>query len=80
MSMTMKSLYLTLYNSLNAALWGRILVSTLTTSTSSLYPSIEPWARGTQSLAIAEILHAALGTYYSLPKNTSYRKNKINNM
>ncbi|BCR85474.1 putative membrane protein [Aspergillus chevalieri] len=61
MNMTMKSLYLTLYNALSAALWARILVSTLTTSPSSLYPYIEPWARDTQSLAIVEILHAALG-------------------
>lgn len=58
----MKTLYLILYNALCAALWARILLSTLTTPPSSLYPSIEPWARGTQTLAIAEIFHAALGT------------------
>lgn len=68
MNMTMKSLYLTLYNALSAALWARILVSTLTTSPSSLYPYIEPWARDTQSLAIVEILHAALGTTASKKK------------
>jgi len=62
MNMGIKSFYLILYNALGAILWARILVSTLTTSPSSLYPYIEPWARGTQSLAIAEILHAALGT------------------
>ena len=63
--MTMKSFYLVLYNALGAALWARVLLSTLTTEPASLYSSIEPWARGTQTLAIAEILHAALGI--SLP-------------
>lgn len=60
-NITMKSLYLILYNALGAALWARILLSALTTAPSSLYSSIEPWVRGTQTLAIAEIFHASLG-------------------
>lgn len=68
MSTTTKSLYLVLYNALSAALWARVLLATLTTSPFSLYPSIEPWARGTQSLAVAEIFHAALGIFTAHPQ------------
>ena len=56
----MKTPYLILYNTLSAALWARILLTVVTTPASDLYQSIEPWARGTQTLAIAEIFHAAL--------------------
>lgn len=62
-----KSLYLLAYNTLNTLLWLYILITTLTLSTStsaspSLYTTVEPSARWTQSVAIAEIIHAALGT------------------
>lgn len=57
----MKTQYLILYNALGAALWARVLYATLTTEVLDLYSSIEPWARWTQTLAVAEILHAALG-------------------
>ena len=79
----MKSLYLIVYNALSAVLWVRILLSAFATTPSSLYSSIEPWVRGTQTLAIAEIFHAALGILllvspkyiYNIYKLTTYRNN-----
>lgn len=58
--------YLLLYNATCAALWLHILLSTLKTllsasEVSEVYASVEPWTRVTQSLAVAEILHAATG-------------------
>ncbi|KAI9929189.1 hypothetical protein ASPWEDRAFT_168973 [Aspergillus wentii DTO 134E9] len=60
--MSLKSKYLILYNSLSALLWLRILVTVLSTpSPPSLYSTLEPWTRWTQTLAVLEILHAATG-------------------
>lgn len=62
-----KHLYLLAYNTINTLLWLYILLTTLSLSTStsaspSLYTTLESSTRWTQSLAIADILHAALGT------------------
>lgn len=54
--------YLVLYNSVNAFLWLRILLTILTThSDPALYTTLEPQARWVQTLAVVEILHAATG-------------------
>ncbi|KAL5364040.1 tyrosine phosphatase-like protein [Aspergillus floccosus] len=56
--------YLLIYNALSALLWLRIFVSILSapsTNTTTVYTTLEPWTRWTQTLAAAEILHAALG-------------------
>lgn len=55
-------MYLLLYNTTNALLWTTLCLSILTTSLPALYPTVEPLARWTQTVSIAEILHAALGT------------------
>ncbi|KAJ5740566.1 hypothetical protein N7493_000438 [Penicillium malachiteum] len=57
--------YLLLYNTTCAALWLHILISTIRTLISSpdistVYQTVEPWVRYTQTLAIVEILHAAI--------------------
>lgn len=59
-------LYLLTYNILCAIFWLRILLSTITTlvaspQVSAVYASLETWTRWTQTLAVLEILHAALG-------------------
>ncbi|OJJ00326.1 hypothetical protein ASPVEDRAFT_560975 [Aspergillus versicolor CBS 583.65] len=54
--------YLVLYNSINAFLWLRILLTILTShSDPALYTTLEPQARWVQTLAVVEILHAATG-------------------
>lgn len=64
--------YLLFYNTVCAALWLHILVTVIFTLASSpevsaVYTSVEPWTRWTQTLAIAEIIHAACGTVFHLP-------------
>ncbi|KAL4778385.1 tyrosine phosphatase-like protein [Aspergillus varians] len=54
--------YLPLYNAISALLWLRILLTLFTSHFSpSIYTTIEPQARWTQTLAVVEILHAATG-------------------
>lgn len=56
-------MYLLVYNTVNALLWSSLFLCILTSpSLPALYPNVEPLARWTQTLSIAEILHAALGT------------------
>ena len=61
-------LYLLAYNTICAIIWARILLTTITTliasDVSSVY-ALEPWTRFAQTLAVAEIIHAATG---SLPQ------------
>ncbi|GFF52777.1 probable very-long-chain (3R)-3-hydroxyacyl-[acyl-carrier protein] dehydratase [Aspergillus udagawae] len=66
--MTIKTTYLLLYNILFSTLWLRILLGVIAALLSSthpspiyIYPHLEPQTRWTQTLAIAEILHAATG-------------------
>lgn len=61
-------IYLLIYNSACALLWLRTLLTTITTIISSpdqdisaAYTTLEPWTRCAQTLAVAEILHAATG-------------------
>ncbi|KAL4979329.1 PTPLA-domain-containing protein [Aspergillus desertorum] len=64
-------IYLLLYNFINALLWLRILITVLKTyfqdsnvtslPVPTLYTTLEPQTRWAQTLAIAEILHAATG-------------------
>ncbi|KAI9373708.1 tyrosine phosphatase-like protein [Aspergillus egyptiacus] len=54
--------YLLVYNTTSALLWLRILVAVITSpATPTIYTTIEPWTRWTQTLAVVEILHAATG-------------------
>ncbi|KAJ5156383.1 hypothetical protein N7492_009186 [Penicillium capsulatum] len=58
--------YLWAYNILCAILWLRVFLSTITAvivspNVSAVFASLEPWTRWTQTLAVLEILHAALG-------------------
>ncbi|CAG7955301.1 unnamed protein product [Penicillium olsonii] len=57
-------LYLLAYNTICAIIWARILLTTITTliasDVSSVY-ALEPWTRFAQTLAVAEIIHAATG-------------------
>ncbi|KAJ5890339.1 uncharacterized protein N7473_006567 [Penicillium subrubescens] len=62
----LKRIYLLIYNTVCAALWLQILVTVILTLVSSpdvsdVYTSVEPWTRFTQTLAVAEIIHAACG-------------------
>ncbi|KAL2826981.1 tyrosine phosphatase-like protein [Aspergillus cavernicola] len=54
--------YLLLYNITSSLLWLRILTTVVTShSNPSIYITVEPWTRWTQTLAMVEILHAATG-------------------
>lgn len=61
-------IYLLIYNTFCAFLWLRILLLVIQTLISSpnrdisvSYITLEPWTRFAQTLAAAEILHAAIG-------------------
>lgn len=63
--------YLLAYNTLGAILWLRILLtlcfltshpSSSSPLTSTIYTTLEPQTRWAQTLAIADVLHAAAGT------------------
>ncbi|KAL4892120.1 tyrosine phosphatase-like protein [Aspergillus ambiguus] len=57
-----KRIYLLAYNAISALLWFRILLAVLTApSPTTVYTPLEPWTRWTQTLAVADILHAAVG-------------------
>ena len=56
--------YLLLYNAVSCLLWLYILISLVTATTP--YPTVEPYTRWTQTLSIAEIVHAATGSARSL--------------
>lgn len=61
-------LYLTAYNSLFVVLWSWILFNAIRNSTKEkheLFLATEPRARWTQTAALVEVLHAALGRHYS---------------
>ncbi|PLB40863.1 putative membrane protein [Aspergillus candidus] len=81
---TAKRVYLLAYNATCALLWLRILLSIISillsqTDTANpnpsipilVYTTVEPWARWTQTLAVAEILHAATGLTRS-PVHTTF--------
>ena len=71
--------YLLLYNATCAALWLSILIKTVTTwiqspNITAVYESAEPLTRYTQTIAVVEILHAALSTstpYPSIPTSVA---------
>lgn len=62
-----KTQYLLAYNFLSAILWSflllRILTLLPTSSPSQIYTHIGSYTRWTQTLALAEILHSALGLH-----------------
>ncbi|KAJ5388955.1 uncharacterized protein N7496_000023 [Penicillium cataractarum] len=62
--LSINRIYLLFYNTVCASLWLRIFVTLISTLLSSpdalvVYISLEPWTRFTQTLAVAEIIHAA---------------------
>ncbi|KAJ5464359.1 uncharacterized protein N7458_000045 [Penicillium daleae] len=70
-------IYLLIYNTVCASLWLRILITTIlilvsSSDVSNVYTSLEPWTRLTQTLAVAEIIHAACGRVFCfhLPRIT----------
>lgn len=60
-NLTPKDIYLILYNTLCGGLWARVLVTVLATPVPEAYTELEYWTRWTQSIAILEVLHAAIG-------------------
>ncbi|RAL10896.1 putative membrane protein [Aspergillus homomorphus CBS 101889] len=79
--MSPKSTYLTIYNTINALLWARILLTLLTTllsphpsTTTRVYTALEPTTKWTQTLANLELLHSALGITNS-PLFTTFTQN-----
>lgn len=74
--------YLLLYNATCAALWLSILIKTVTTwfqspDITAVYRSAEPLTRYTQTIAVVEILHAALSTY-PLPQHPNLGRASTN--
>ena len=57
--------YLVLYNLISALLWSslflRIVFTLATSRVARIYPTVGGFARNTQTLALAEIVHAAIG-------------------
>ncbi|PWY72866.1 PTPLA-domain-containing protein [Aspergillus eucalypticola CBS 122712] len=61
---SLRTTYLATYNTINALLWLYIFSSIILSpfqSPQTIYVTLEPWTRWTQTIAILEILHAALG-------------------
>ncbi|PYH39037.1 putative membrane protein [Aspergillus neoniger CBS 115656] len=61
---SLRTTYLVTYNTINALLWLYIFSSIILSpfqSPQTTYATLEPWTRWTQTIAILEILHAALG-------------------
>ncbi|PYH43565.1 putative membrane protein [Aspergillus saccharolyticus JOP 1030-1] len=65
--MSLKNSYLLIYNTINALLWTRILFTLLSAlflsappDSQTIYTTLEPWTRWTQTLAALEIVHSAL--------------------
>lgn len=72
-----KRIYLLIYNTVCAALWLRILVTVTFTlisspNVSAVYTHVELWTRFTQTLAVAEIIHAACGTVFPFRLEVNY--------
>lgn len=70
---SLRTTYLVTYNTINALLWLYIFSSIILSpfqSPQTTYATLEPWTRWTQTIAILEILHAALGKpspYHHIP-------------
>lgn len=63
---SLRTLYLTLYNTIFAALWLWIGGSTLANASRGryvLFEAVEPRARWVQTLTLIEVVHAAIGTF-----------------
>ncbi|KAI1842228.1 hypothetical protein JX265_001412 [Neoarthrinium moseri] len=74
-----KSVYLLAYNAMSFLLWGYLTLYTLAKLSGSypqsnvdqLYAEIMPLLAGTQTLALLEVLHAALGLVRASPLTTA---------
>ncbi|KAJ5294259.1 hypothetical protein PENANT_c028G01999 [Penicillium antarcticum] len=65
-SQSASQVYLLAYNTICAGLWLYVLLGTaaaliFSPDISAVYASLEPWTRCVQTLAVAEIMHAASG-------------------
>lgn len=79
-----KTGYLVLYNAVSTILWatilGRVLLVSSVHGTSYVFPAVGEFAKWTQTLALLEVVHAAVGEFGSstlittglpTPKNTA---------
>lgn len=66
-SSTLKTTYLVLYNFVSSILWstilGRVLLIAAVHGTADVYTGVGQFAKWTQTLALAEVLHAAFGRF-----------------
>lgn len=64
-SSPLKNGYLALYNGVSTILWGtilgRVLLISLVHGTRYVFPGVGEFAKWTQTLALLEVLHAAVG-------------------
>lgn len=67
--------YLVLYNAISTVAWFNVLLLTVKTCMTAGYPYVYfdagEWTRWTQTAAILEIVHAALGKLFPLPPTLS---------
>ncbi|KAI0602939.1 tyrosine phosphatase-like protein [Biscogniauxia sp. FL1348] len=77
--MSAKSMYLLGYNAVSFSLWAYLLCRSISSlpylypesRLQALYPDLFPTLAATQSLALLEVLHAALGVVKSSPATTA---------
>ncbi len=72
-ALSLRTKYLILYNAVNAYLWHVVLARVLATlvrtrGTSDTYAEVGAFTKWTQTVAVLEILHAALGTPLASPR------------
>lgn len=79
---SLRTSYLVVYNTINALLWVYIFSSIVLSpfqSPQTTYATLEPWTRWTQTIAILEILHAALGKSSLISYNSHHQTPNTNN-
>ena len=66
-----KTQYLILYNFVSALLWlvvlGRVLLLVPLVGFGRLYPAVGTFVKWTQTMALLEVVHAALGSFFLSP-------------
>jgi very-long-chain (3R)-3-hydroxyacyl-CoA dehydratase len=69
-SSPVKTGYLVLYNAVSTILWatilGRVLLVASVHGTKYVFPAVGEFAKWTQTLALLEVVHAAVGEFWSL--------------
>jgi very-long-chain (3R)-3-hydroxyacyl-CoA dehydratase len=65
-----KTGYLVLYNAVSTILWatilGRVLLVSSVHGTKYVFPAVGEFAKWTQTLALLEVVHAAVGKFWIL--------------